>query len=106
PVALRARFWAGLGRPAFWLILGVFIVLPCAAFLLLAVSPRLFDQGPQWFTLTYLRQSLTGATAVAVVNSPSWLPSLGWERLGQQDGGMYRLGGRGAGGGPPVIGAG
>jgi iron(III) transport system permease protein len=124
-----------MGMPLFWLILCAFILLPCACFLLLAVSPRLFDQGPEWFTLTYLRQSLTGATAVAVVNSlwvscaaagigillglpvawlaarttmpgrrfvnggmwlslllPSWLPALGWERLVQQDGVMYRVG--------------
>jgi iron(III) transport system permease protein len=121
--------------PLFWIILCAFILLPCAAFLLLAVSPRLFGQGSEWFTLTYLRQSLTGATAVAVVNSlwvssaaagiglvvgfpiawlaarttmpgrrwvsggmwlalllPSWLPALGWERIVQQDGVMYRLG--------------
>jgi iron(III) transport system permease protein len=121
--------------PVFWLILCAFILLPCACFLLLAVSPRLFDQGSQWFTLTYLQQALTGSTAVAVVNSlwvssaaagiglavgfpvawlaarttmpgrrwvgggmwlalllPSWLPALGWERLVQPDGVMYRLG--------------
>jgi iron(III) transport system permease protein len=121
--------------PVFWLILLAFILVPCACFLLLCLSPRLFDQGSQWFTLTYLRQALTGSTAVAVVNSlwvsttaavigvavgfpvawlaarttmpgrrlvsvgmwlalllPSWLPALGWERLVQQDGVMYRLG--------------
>ena len=55
--------------PAFWLILGAFILLPCACFLVLCLSPRLFDQGPQWFTLTYLHQSVTGSTAVAIVNS-------------------------------------
>ena len=55
--------------PVFWLILCVIILLPCLAFLVLCVSPRLFDQGPQWFTLTYLQQSLTGSTAVAIVNS-------------------------------------
>jgi iron(III) transport system permease protein len=55
--------------PVFWLILCAFILLPYACFLVLCVSPRLFDQGPEWFTLTYLRQSLTGATAVAIVNS-------------------------------------
>jgi iron(III) transport system permease protein len=55
--------------PIFWLILCVIILLPCLAFLVLCVSPRLFDQGPQWFTLTYLQQSLTGSTAVAIVNS-------------------------------------
>ena len=121
--------------PLFWLILCAVILFPCACFLLLAVSPRLFDQGSQWFTLTYLHQALTGATAVAVVNSlwvstaaalmgvligfpiawlaarttmpgrrfvsagmwlalllPSWLPALGWERLVQPDGVMYRMG--------------
>ena len=121
--------------PVFWLILLAFIVVPCACFLLLRVSPRLFDQGSQWFTLTYLRQALTGSTAVAIVNSlwvssaaaviglavgfpvawlaarttmpgrrwvsggmwlalllPSWLPALGWERLVEPEGVMYRLG--------------
>jgi iron(III) transport system permease protein len=121
--------------PLFWLLLAAFILAPCACFLLLAVSPRLFSQGSQWFTLTYLRQALTGTTAVAVVNSlwvssaaaaggialgfpiawltaratlpgrrfvpgamwlvlllPSWLPALGWERIVQPDGVMYRLG--------------
>ncbi len=121
--------------PLFWLILCAVILFPCVCFLILAVSPRLFDQGSQWFTLTYLHQALTGATAVALVNSlwvscaaallglllglpvawlaarttipgrrfvsggmwlslllPSWLPALGWERLVQQQGVMYRIG--------------
>jgi iron(III) transport system permease protein len=121
--------------PLFWLLLTCFILAPCACFLLLAVSPRLFSQGNQWFTLTYLHQALTGSTAVAVVNSlwvssaaavlgvaigfpiawltarttlpgrrlvpgamwlvlllPSWLPALGWERIVQPDGVMYRIG--------------
>jgi iron(III) transport system permease protein len=60
--------------PTFWLILCAIILLPCACFLVLAISPRLFDQGSQWFTLTYLRQALTGSTAVAVVNS-LWVSS-------------------------------
>jgi iron(III) transport system permease protein len=60
--------------PVFWLILCAFILLPCACFLVLCFSPRLFDQGSQWFTLTYLRQALTGSTAVAVVNS-LWVSS-------------------------------
>jgi iron(III) transport system permease protein len=121
--------------PAFWILLCAVILAPCACFLVLAVSPRLFDQGSQWFTLTYIQQSLTGSTAVAITNSlwvsgaaaamglvigfpvawlaarttlpgrrfvsagmwlalllPSWLPALGWERLVQQDGVMYRIG--------------
>jgi iron(III) transport system permease protein len=132
---LPAGAVARLGMPLFWLLLTCFILAPCACFLLLAVSPRLFSQGDQWFTLTYLRQALTGATAVAIVNSlwvscaaaglgvaigfpmawlaarttlpgrhlvfpamwlvvllPSWLPALGWERIVEPDGVMYRLG--------------
>jgi iron(III) transport system permease protein len=124
-----------LGRLVFWLIVVLFIIAPSACFLVLAVSPRLFDQGTEWFTLTYLRQTFTGASAVAVVNSlwvssaaallglaigfpiawlaarttlpgrwlvaagmwlvlllPSWLPALGWERLVEPDGAMYRIG--------------
>jgi iron(III) transport system permease protein len=127
--------FARLGMPLFWLLLACFILAPCVCFLLLAVSPRLFSQGSQWFTLTYLHQALTGATAVAMVNSlwvssaaavlgiaigfpvawlaarttlpgrqfvmpamwlvvllPSWLPALGWERIVEPDGVMYRLG--------------
>ena len=52
--------------PLFWLLLAAFILAPCACFLLLAVSPRLFSQGNQWFTLTYLHQALTGATVAAL----------------------------------------
>ena len=124
-----------LGASAFWLLLALFIIAPSACFLLLAVSPRLFGQGAQWFTLTYLRQTFTGTTAVAVINSiwvssaaaalglaigfpiawlagrttlpgrrlvpgamwlvlllPSWLPALGWQRLVQTGGIMYRVG--------------
>ena len=124
-----------LGTSAFWLLLALFIIAPSVCFLLLAVSPRLFSQGPQWFTLTYLHQTFTGATVVAVINSiwvssaaaalglaigfpiawlagrttlpgrrlvpgamwlvlllPSWLPALGWQRLVQTGGIMYRFG--------------
>lgn len=122
-------------RVAFWIALFLIILLPCLAFLVLAVSPRLFDQGSSYFTLHYLGSVFTGQTAVAIVNSlwvsavaamigvgvgfpvawmtsrtdlpgrgvitaamwlvlllPSWLPSLGWVRLVQLDGVMYRLG--------------
>jgi iron(III) transport system permease protein len=111
------------------------ILAPCACFLVLAVSPRLFDQGTQWFTLSYLRAAFTGGTGTALADSiwvscaaaglglvigfpiawlsnrtnlpgrrivagamwfvlllPSWLPALGWQRLVQPDGVMYRVG--------------
>jgi iron(III) transport system permease protein len=123
------------GMPLFWLLIVLFILVPCASSLVLTISPRLFDQGSQWFTLTYLAHAFTGTTAVAITNSlwvsgaaaalglavgfpiawlanrttlpgrrfvlpsmwlvvllPSWLPALGWERIVQPDGVMYRLG--------------
>jgi iron(III) transport system permease protein len=134
PPGLSALF-GRLGLPLFWAALILFILVPCASSLALALSPRLFSQGTQWFTLTYLGQALNGATAVAITNSlwvsaaaaalglaigfpiawlagrttlpgrrfvaggmwlvlllPSWLPALGWERLVQPDGVMYRAG--------------
>ncbi len=139
-----ARRWRTLGAGqgagslpglAFWILLVLFILGPSLCFLLLAISPRLFDEGRAWFTLTYLRQSFTGLTALALTNSlwvsaaaavmgiligvpiawltartmlparrfvagsmwlllllPSWLPAIGWQRLVQQGGPMYRLG--------------
>ncbi|HUZ54360.1 MAG TPA: ABC transporter permease subunit [Streptosporangiaceae bacterium] len=126
---------ARLGKTVFWLLLSFFILAPCASFLALAVAPRLFSQGAQWFTLSYLRQTFTGVTALAITNSlwvscaaaafglavgfpvawlaartslpgrrlvaggmwlvlllPSWLPALGWQRLVQPDGVLYRIG--------------
>ena len=72
---LRGRSVGGLiGKPIFWILLIIFILVPCASSLVLTISPHLFDQqaqgqGPQWFTLTYLRQAFTGATAIAITNS-------------------------------------
>ncbi len=137
------RSRARLGRPSlggvlqlgFWAVLLLIILLPCLAFLVLAVSPRLFEQGSSYFTLHYITGVFTGQTAVAIGNSlwvsavasmigvavgfpvawltsrtdlpgrglitaamwlvlllPSWLPSLGWVRLVQLDGVMYRVG--------------
>ncbi len=132
----RGRSVAGIiGQPIFWALIVLFILVPCASSLVLAISPRLFSQGTQWFTLTYMRQAFTGATAIAITNSlwvsaaaaaiglaigfpiawlanrttlpgrrlvagsmwlilllPSWLPALGWERIVQQDGVLWRLG--------------
>jgi iron(III) transport system permease protein len=136
PRQVVSRILAGLlGKPLFWVLLILFILVPCASSLVLMVSPRLFDQGSQWFTLTFLRQAFTGTTAIAISNSlwvsaaaaglglaigfpiawlanrttlpgrrlvagsmwlvlllPSWLPALGWERIVQADGVMYRVG--------------
>jgi iron(III) transport system permease protein len=122
-------------RPLLWLAVTLLILAPCACFLVLAISPRLFAQGSQWFTLSYLAGVFSGGTATAVANSvwvgcaaalaglvvgfpiawltnrttipgrriiagsmwlvllvPSWLPAIGWQRLVQPDGVMYRIG--------------
>lgn len=134
-LAARSRLLRFGLLPAFWTLVTFVILAPCACFLALAVSPRLFDQGTQWLTLTYLRHAFTGQTGVALVNSiwvscaaaalglaiggpiawaagrttlpgrrlvtgsmwlvlllPSWLPALGWVRLVQVNGVMYRVG--------------
>jgi iron(III) transport system permease protein len=57
------------GRAVFWVLLALFILAPCVCFLALAVSPRLFDQGSQWFTLSNLRQVFSGLTVTALGNS-------------------------------------
>ena len=57
------------GQPLLWLVLALAILAPCLCFLVLAVSPRLFDQGRAWFTLANLRGAFTGLTATSMVNS-------------------------------------
>src|SRR5579871_3205793 len=57
------------GQPLLWLVLALAILAPCVCFLLLAVSPRMFSQGSQWFTLSYLRGIFTGSVATSLVNS-------------------------------------
>lgn len=52
-----------------WLILGVLLVVPTSCYLILAFSPRLFDQGPVWFTLAAFGQAFTGYTLHGMLNS-------------------------------------
>ncbi|HTJ68312.1 MAG TPA: ABC transporter permease subunit [Actinospica sp.] len=56
PAAARARAAAGWLRATpfalFWLLIAAILLVPIALFLAVAVSPRLFQQGPQWFTLS------------------------------------------------------
>ncbi|HTX63119.1 MAG TPA: hypothetical protein VMD28_05745, partial [Acidimicrobiales bacterium] len=67
--ASRLASLARGARFGLWGLVAVCILAPCACFLVLSVSPRLFDQGSQWFTLSYLKTIFTGTTAVSVVNS-------------------------------------
>ncbi|MGT2464252.1 ABC transporter permease [Sinomonas atrocyanea] len=69
PVA--ARRWGaslgGTGWALFWIAVFGLLVLPIVLFLLVAVSPALFEQGPAWFTLDAFGQVWT----------PTFLPAVG-----------------------------
>ncbi|MGI8413167.1 MAG: ABC transporter permease [Solirubrobacteraceae bacterium] len=50
-------------------VLGLLLVVPIGAFLLVAISPHLFAQGSSWLTLTPLREALSGGSLVALRNT-------------------------------------
>lgn len=50
-------------------VLGILIVVPMAAFLLVAVSPHLFAQGSSWLTLAPFREALGGASLHALADT-------------------------------------
>jgi iron(III) transport system permease protein len=58
-----------LGTGALWLILLLVLFIPTAAFLALAVSPRLFGQGQAWLTLANVKTALNGVTARGMADS-------------------------------------
>lgn len=58
-----------MGRSIPWLGFTLILFLPIAAFLLVSVSPALFDQGSQWFTLSNFGQTLTGYELRSLVDS-------------------------------------
>ena len=53
----------------FWMLIVAILVLPILLFLLVAFSPRLFDQGTAWFTLDGFRAALTGTLLQGALNS-------------------------------------
>jgi iron(III) transport system permease protein len=54
---------------AFWVLIVAILVLPILLFLVVAFSPRLFDQGPEWFTLASFRDALTGPLLQGLLDS-------------------------------------
>ncbi len=63
------------GTATIWVVLGLLIIAPVGSFLLLATSPRLFQQGSQYFTLHYVAQALSGSTGRGLLNS-LWVSGL------------------------------
>lgn len=69
PLASPKKRRASLGGVVIWLVLTLLIIAPVLCFIILAVSPRMFSQGPQWFTLTFVRQAFSGYSGRAIFNS-------------------------------------
>ncbi len=69
----RSRLVGRFGRfglpVVLWLILGALLVIPMAAFLIQAFSPRLFGTGPEWFTLSNVQHALGATTVIGLVDS-------------------------------------
>lgn len=66
---LRRRRPVSPGAVLIWAVLTLLIIAPVGCFVVLATSPRLFGQGAQWFTLSYVRQAFAGSTGRGIVNS-------------------------------------
>ncbi len=55
--------------PVAWAIVALLLLAPVACFLVIAFSPRLFAQGPQWFTLANFSSALGGSDLEGLLNS-------------------------------------
>jgi iron(III) transport system permease protein len=55
-----------------WVVLALLLIVPILFFLVLAFSPRLFDQGTSWFTLGSFKVVFSGSFLTSLLNS-LWL---------------------------------
>ncbi len=75
PEGRKDRLWLALSRfrgaplAAFWVLIVVILGLPVILFLAVAFSPRLFDQGPEWFTLSGFTQAFSGTLLQGIIDS-------------------------------------
>ncbi|HEY5342587.1 MAG TPA: ABC transporter permease subunit [Solirubrobacteraceae bacterium] len=71
--ARAARLLGALPRPSLpavmAVLLGLLLVVPIGAFLLVSVTPRLFAQGSSWFTLAPFKEALSGPSLHALGDS-------------------------------------
>ena len=63
---LRRVRWSGM---VVWLVLLFLIIIPVCAFVLVAISPRLFRQGTSYFTFSNITAAFQGYTGQGVVDS-------------------------------------
>lgn len=68
-VRLGLTRFRGAPLLAFWVLIVAILVAPILLFLLVAFSPRLFDQGPEWFTLSGFGEALRGPLLQGLLNS-------------------------------------
>jgi iron(III) transport system permease protein len=69
PGLRTAKFGRAVGLPLVWLAMALLLLAPVACFLVIAISPRLFQQGTQWFTLANFSSALSGSNLQGLVNS-------------------------------------
>jgi iron(III) transport system permease protein len=71
----RDRMWLALSRfrgaplATFWALIIAILAVPVILFLAVAFSPRLFAQGPEWFTLSGFAQAFSGPLLQGVLDS-------------------------------------
>lgn len=53
----------------FWTLITFILIIPITLFLSVAFSPRLFDQGKQWFTLSSFKPVFSGSYGIALLHS-------------------------------------
>ncbi len=63
------RHGGNIARPVFWLLVVGILVTPILIFLLVAISPAMFGQGDEWFTLSSFATALSGSFLVALRNT-------------------------------------
>jgi len=67
--ATTSKKRGSLGGVVLWVVLTLLIIAPVGSFLILGVSPRVFQQGSQWFTLSYVRQAFSSYFGRGIFNS-------------------------------------
>src|SRR5665213_149207 len=73
--ATTSKKRGSLGGVVLWVVLTLLIIAPVLSFLILGVSPRVFQQGSQWFTLKYVRESFSSYSGQGIFNS-LWVASI------------------------------
>jgi iron(III) transport system permease protein len=69
PASAPKKRRTSLGGVLIWVVLTLLIIAPVMSFIILAVSPRVFSQGSQWFTFKFIEEAFQGYSGRAIFNS-------------------------------------